>query len=71
MKQRKLYKYIGRNGTITSPILLEDIKNIPLVELRPEQGFVLTNGKDVKHYSVIIHIDELSEWSEIPADVSE
>ena len=33
MKKRKLYKYIGRNGDITSPILLEDIKHIALMEL--------------------------------------
>jgi hypothetical protein len=36
MQIRKMYKYIGRNGSITSPILLDDIKYISLVELRPE-----------------------------------
>jgi hypothetical protein len=68
MKQRKLYRYIGRNGSITSPVLLEDIKHIPLVELRPEEGYVLTNGVAVQENSIVIHVDELSEWSEIKAD---
>lgn len=71
MQIRKMYKYIGRNGSITSPILLDDIKYISLVELRPEQGFVLTNGNVIKDNSILIHIDELNEWSEIKADVKE
>ena len=71
MKQRKLYKYIGRNGSITSPILLEDIKHISLVELRPDQGYALTNGDIVKNNSIVIHVDELKDWYEIPADVKE
>ena len=71
MKQRKLYRYVGRNGVITSPVLLEDIKYIALVELRPENGYVLTNGEIIKKDSVVVHVDELKEWSEIKADVNE
>lgn len=71
MKVRKMYKYIGRNGSITSPILLDDVKHIPLVELRPEQGYILTNGNIIKNNSVLVHVDELNEWSEIKADVKE
>lgn len=71
MKQRKLYRYVGRNGVITSPILLEDIKHIALVELRPESGHALTNGTIVKHGSIVIHIDDLDDWSEIEADAKE
>ena len=71
MKKRKLYKYIGRNGEITSPIFLEDAKHIALMELQPEAGYVLTNGQDVRKYSVIIHVDELEEWNEVKADTIE
>lgn len=71
MKKRKLYKYIGRNGDITSPILLEDIKHIALMELQPEEGYILTNGSLVKKYSVIVHVDEVSEWYEVKADTNE
>lgn len=68
MKKRKLYRYIGRNGEITSPVLLEDIKHIALMELHPEEGYVLTNGSITRKYSVIVHIDEVNEWYEIKAD---
>lgn len=71
MKQRKLYKYIGRNGTITSPILLEDIKHIALVELRPEDGYVLVNGNNLRRDSVVVHIDDIGEWTEVKMDVAE
>ena len=71
MKKRKLYKYIGINWEITSPVLLEDAKHIALMELRPDEGYVLTNGQDVRKYSVIIHVDELEEWKEVKADTIE
>lgn len=71
MKKHKLYKYIGRNGEITTPILLEDAKHIPLMELRPEPGYVLTNGNTIKEYFVIVHVDEVDEWTEVKADTIE
>lgn len=70
MTQKKMYKYIGRNGTITSPVLLEDIKHIALMELRPAEGYLLTNGTLIKKF-VTVHVDEVSEWSEIKADTNE
>lgn len=71
MKKRKLYKYIGRNGEITSPILLEDAKHIDLMELRPEEGYVLTNGSVQRKYAIIVPVDEAEEWTEIKADTIE
>jgi hypothetical protein len=71
MHIRKLYKYIGRNGSITSPILLDDIKHIPLVELRASAGFVLCDTNGVRKNSVIVHIDDQALWTEVPADINE
>ena len=71
MKQRKMYRYVGKNGVITSPILLEDIKHIALIELQPEPGYVLTNGQIIKNYSALIPIEELPEWTEVKADTIE
>jgi hypothetical protein len=71
MKKYKLYRYIGRNGEITSPILLEDAKHIPLMELRPEPGYVLTNGEVVRENFVIVHVEEVSEWTEVKADTKD
>lgn len=70
MKTRKLYKYIGRNGSITSPIFLEDAKRIDLIELRADSGKLLRNGDTVRS-SVIVYIDDVSEWTEVPADIVE
>lgn len=69
MIKKKMYKYIGRNGTITSPILLEDAKHIDLMELRAEEGYILTDGT-MKKQIVIVHIDDVDEWSEIKADIN-
>lgn len=71
MKKRKLYKYIGRNGEITSPVFLEDIKYIALMELQPEEGYVLTDGSITRKYSIVVHVDEVEEWSEVKADTIE
>lgn len=71
MKTRKLYKYIGRNGSITSPILLDDVKYIPLVELRADEGYVLRNENNIVKYSVTVHIDDAALWTEVPAGIVE
>ena len=71
MKKRKLYKYIGRNGEITSPVFLEDIKYIALMELQPEEGYVLTDGSTTRKYAIVVHVDEVEEWSEVKADIIE
>jgi hypothetical protein len=33
MLTKKMYRYLGRNGFITSAVLLEDIPPIPMIEL--------------------------------------
>lgn len=70
MTTRKLYKYIGRNGSITSPVLLEEIKHIPLIELTASPGFVLKN-ESVTKKKVIVHVDDVDLWAEVTADISE
>jgi hypothetical protein len=71
MKVRKLYKYIGRNGSVTTPILLDDAKYIPLVELRADPGYVLKNDDGVTKQSVVVYIDDAELWNEVPADMNE
>ena len=71
MKKQKLYRYIGRNGDIVSHIQLEDIKPIALMELRPEEGYALTNGQKISTYPVVVLIDEVDEWKEVKADTIE
>lgn len=64
MLSKKMYRYLGRNGNITSEVLLEQISPIPMIKLQASRGKILTNGA-VKTYSVIVFEDELSDWEEI------
>ena len=65
MKKQVYYTYMGTNGTITSPVHLEDIYYIRKIKLFAETGFSLT--KDYKNYvsSVLVPEDEVDEWQEI------
>ena len=64
MTKKKMYRYLGRNGILTTNILLDDIKYIPMVSLKADPGHVLTNGITVL-YSVIVEEAEADQWREI------
>ena len=59
-----MYRYLGRNGIITSPILLDSIEPIVMFSLRASEGKVLTNGEE-KVKTKLVFADELEDWSEI------
>lgn len=64
MNSKKLYRYLGRNGIITSPILLENIEPIIMYELRSSEGKVLTDGSSIVKMKLVFE-DELKDWYEI------
>lgn len=64
MKKTKMFRYLGRNGIITSPILLESIEPIPMLSLQASPGKWLTDGNE-KVKTKLIFADELDNWSEI------
>lgn len=64
MTSKKMYRYLGRNGIITSPILLENIEPIPMYELMPSAGKVLTDGNSIVKIKLVF-ADELENWYEI------
>lgn len=64
MKKTKLYRYLGRNGIITSPILLDKIEHIPMFALRADEGKVLSDGEQMVK-TITIFAEDLSLWSEI------
>lgn len=64
MISQKMYRYLGRNGTITTAIKLENIAPIPMVQLKAESGKILTDGIRTA-YSVTVFEDELNNWYEI------
>ena len=64
MTKIKMYKYLGRNGILTTRIQLDGINFIPMVELIAGEGKVLTNGeKKVK--TIVIEEEEISQWREV------
>ena len=60
-----LYKYLGTNGVIISPVHLEDIYYVRNVKLTAEAGKLLT--KDNKNFTkqIIVPEDEASNWTEV------
>ena len=64
MTTNKLYRYFGRNGILTTKILLDGINHIPMVMLKADEGKILTNGNQMC-YSIIIEEQEISDWREI------
>lgn len=64
MKKELLYHYLGTNGTITSPVHLEDIYYVRKLKLTADKGKILTDG-NTRNFSVIIPEEELDKWEEI------
>lgn len=67
MTKVKLYVYLGTNGTIESPVHLEDIFYTTRYRLVADNNKVLT--KDGKNFvgSTTVPEDEADEWKEVPA----
>lgn len=64
MKKTKLYRYVGRNGTVTTPVLLDDIKHYIYYHLSADEGKILTNG-EINTFATDVPEDELWLWKEI------
>ena len=64
MKKTKMYRYLGRNGIITSLVHLEDAKFFPMYRLIADEGKVLTDG-EVTLKSIDIFAEDLGKWTEI------
>ena len=64
MKKIKLYRYVGRNGSVTTPVLLDDIKHYVYYHLSADETKILTNGEK-KVYAIDVPEEELDQWREI------
>ena len=64
MIKKDLYRYIGRNGVITSLVHLDDTKYYPMYRLIAEDGKALTNGEQIVK-SIDIFAEDLGKWTEI------
>lgn len=65
MTKKKLYRYLGHNGILTTRIRIDGASFIPVTELIAANGMILTNGEKTV-YSVIVEDDEIHLWREIP-----
>lgn len=64
MKKLNRYRYLGKNGIITTSVLLEGNKPIYMYRLIADEGKVLTDGTRIVHETEIF-IEDLKNWSEI------
>lgn len=65
MRKTLYYTYLGINGIITSPVLLEGVYAVKKYQLIASDGKVLT--KDDKNYvdSIMIPESDLELWKEV------
>lgn len=64
MKKMKLYRYVGKNGHVTTQVLLDDVKHYVYYKLDANDNKILTNG-EIQLYSITVPEEELSLWTEI------
>lgn len=66
MTKYELYRYLGVNGVIESPIYIEGVYCIKLCKLVASSGHLLTNG--IKRVQTItVPMAEAEEWQEVEA----
>lgn len=65
MDRIPMYRYLGTNGVITSPVHLEDIYYVNMVKLVADPDKILTDGT-VREATVTVGADEEDRWYEIP-----
>ena len=64
MTKQVLYKYLGTNGVIESPVHLEDIFYVRINVLTAAAGKILTNGTTFQKV-VRCSDSELEQWQEV------
>lgn len=60
-----LYTYLGTNGTIVSPVHLEDVYYTRSYQLRADEGKLLTKDGKYFYHQVKVSEDDLENWSEV------
>lgn len=68
MTRQVLYRYLGTNGVLETPIHLEDVYYVRRIALTAAPGKILTNGV-VRQTYVNCSEDEEVLWSEVEDDL--
>lgn len=66
MTRTVMYRYIGTNGIIESPVHLEDIYFVRFIKLIADDNKILTNGKQSLKV-VRTTEEEEGQWKEVKA----
>lgn len=64
MTRQVIYRYLGTNGIIESPVHLEDIYYVRLIRLTAAHNKTLTNGTATLR-TVTVPEEEVDNWTEI------
>ena len=65
MKQTTMYRYLGVNGVIDSPVLLEGIYSVKTIRLTADDGKALTEDGKVLVHAANVPVSEVGEWREV------
>lgn len=65
MTKQVLYKYLGTNGVIVSPVHLEDIYYIRQFRLTADPGKMLTKDNVSFVSQVVIPEEDFANWQEV------
>lgn len=65
MKKVVYYHYLGTNGTILSPVHLEDAYYVRKYHLIADPGKKVTKDGQHLYQEITIPEEELEEWSEV------
>lgn len=60
-----MYRYLGVNGIITTPIKIDGVYSVELIQVVADKDKILRNSKTgEERLSVIIPKEEVSDWTE-------
>ena len=66
MKQTIMYRYLGTNGVIDSPVYLEGIYSVKSISLMADAGYLLTkDGKNFVKSVRVANESEVAQWREV------
>lgn len=68
MKKELLYQYLGTNGSILSPVHLEDVYYIRKLRITADEGKQLTKNNINFVFSTVIPEEDLEQWQEVGQD---
>lgn len=64
MQKYTIYRYLGTNGVVETPVHLEGIYYVKLFHLVASDGKILTDGEQLKRV-VNVPEEEFNQWYEI------